>query len=302
MNEKISLLLPTRGRPNLVKRLFQSIVDHTTDLGNVEIIMYIDEDDYKSHAIKDSRLNLIKIIGHRSTMGDYNTKCLNRSSGDIIILMNDDLTVSSTGWDKIISNFALTIPDGIFLAYPNDKESGHHMCTFPIMSRKTCEILSKPYPKEYDALYIDVHIFDVFTRLKHIGYDRMFYLENVIFDHRHFINGRVRPDAGYSHKNRFKDAMTFISLRHLRQVSAQRLLAAIENKPLPALPDHLTLEHPPDNLVRAIMKYFAIFLTDYGLPVSWRLLWFIRFTKYYAAMKSGMNFLKRKSYTLYGSE
>ena len=113
----------------------------------------------------------------------------------------------------------------------------------------------------------------------------------------------MRPDASYSHKNRFKDAMTFISLRHSRQISAQRLLAAIEDKPLPALlPDHLTSEDPPDNLVHAIMKYFAIFLTDYGLPISWRLLLFIRFTKYYAAMKSGMNFLKRKSYTLYGSE
>lgn len=264
--------------------------------------MNLDEDDSESHGIENSRLNIIKNIGPRSTMGAYNTTCLGCSSGEIIILMNDDLVIRTKNWDQIISDFTRTIPDGIFLAYPNDKESGCHMCTFPIMSRKTCEILSNPYPKEYDALYIDVHIFDVFTRLKHIGYDRMFYLGNVIFDHRHFINGRVRPDAGYSHKNRFKDAMTFISLRHLRQISAQRLLAVIEDKPLPALPDHLISEDPPDNLVHAIMKYFAIFLTDYGLPVSWRLLWFIRFTKYYAAMKSGMNFLKRKSYTLYGSE
>jgi len=298
---KISLLLPTRGRPHLLKRFFQSIIDNTQDLKNVEIIMCLDDDDPQSHGIDNSKLNIVKLIGARSTMGDYNTKCLNHSSGNIIILMNDDLTICTPGWDKIISDFALTIPDGIFLAYPNDKEAGRHMCTFPIMSRKTCEILSNPYPKEYDALYIDVHIFDVFTRLKHIGYDRMFYLENVIFDHRHFINSRVRSDAGYSHKNRFKDAMAFISLRNLRQASAQRLLSTIEDRPLPKLPNHLIIEVQPDNLIHAFMKYSSIFLTDYGLPLGWRLLWFVRFTKYYAAMKSGLNFLKRKSYSLYGS-
>ena len=299
---KISLLLPTRGRIHLLRRLFQSIIDHTDDLNNIELVMCMDDDDPQSHGIDNPRLNIVKLIGARSTMGDYNTKCLNHSSGDIIILMNDDLTIDTPEWDRIISDFALTIPDGIFMAYPNDTQTGHTMCTFPIMSRKTCEILSKPYPKEYDALYIDVHIFDIFTRLKHLGKNRMFYLDNVVFEHNHFINGEVRSDANYFHKKRFTDAMTFISLRHLRQVSAQRLLAAIEDKPLPKLPDHLISEDPPDNLVHAIMKYFAIFLTDYGLPISWRLLWFIRFTKYYAAMKSGMNFLKRKSYTLYGSE
>lgn len=300
MNKKISLLLPTRGRPNLLKRLFHSIIDNTQDLKNIEVILCLDDDDPESHGIDDPRLNIVRLIGHRSTMGDYNTKCLNHSTGDIIMLMNDDLVICTKGWDQIILDFSLTIPDGIFMAYPNDNEAGKLGSTFPIMSKKTCGILSNPYPKEYDDLYIDIHIFDIFIRLKHIGENRMFYLDKVVFDHRHFANGKVRQDASYSHKNRTKDAMTFISLRHSRQVSAQRLHAAIENMRLPELPNHLIPEEPPENLARAFMKYFSIFLTDYGLPLSWRLNYFIRFTKYHAAMKSGLRFLARKSYTLYG--
>jgi len=299
-NIEISLLLPTRGRPLLVKRLFQSIIDQTNNLNKLEIIMYLDEDDSESHGIQDSRLNIVKIIGPRLTMGGYNTKCLERSSGKFIMLMNDDLVICTPQWDQMISDFAHTISDDHFLAFPNDCEAGRHMCTFPIMSRNTCDILLKPYPKKYDALYIDAHIFDIFTRLKHLGHDRMFYLEKVVFDHRHFINGKVRSDASYSHKNRFTDAMTFISLRHLRQVSAQRLVSVIENRPLPDLPNHFKPEEPPQNLAFAFYKYFFIFLKDYGLPLGWRLLWFVRFTKYYAAMKGGLHFLKRKSYTLYG--
>lgn len=300
MNHKISLLLPTRGRPLLVKRLFQSIIDYTTDLDNLEIIMYLDEDDHESHGIEDSRLHIIKKIGPRSTMGTYNTKCFEGSSGDIIMLMNDDLVILTPGWDRIIVDHFKSISDGIYLAYPNDSEAGHRMCTFPIMPRKTCEILLKPYPKEYEALFIDVHIFDVFLRLKHLGYDRMFYLKDVVFDHRHFISGKVRADANYLNKDRYKDGVTFTSLRHLRQISAKRLLGAIQGKPLPGFPDSIAMEKPPKNLAHAVIHYFSVFLTDYGLPLTWRLLWFVRYTKYFAAMKSGFGFLKRKSYTLYG--
>jgi glycosyltransferase involved in cell wall biosynthesis len=301
MNKKISFLLPTRGRPDLLKRLFQSIVDTTHDLKSVEIILCLDDDDLQSQHIDDPRLNIVKLIGTKSTMGDYNTKCLNRSTGDIIILLNDDLTLETPGWDRIISDFALTIPDGIFMAYPNDTESRQHMCTFPIMSRKTCEILSNPYPQEYEALHIDQHIFDIFIRLKHLGKNRMFYFDNVIFKHNHFINGDVRPDASYSHKKRLPDAMVFISLRHLRQVSAQRLLSSIEGRSLPAVSHCVVIEKPPANLLQAIFKYFTVFFRDYGLPLSRRFILFAGFLKYYAAMVSGLNFLKRKSYTLYGS-
>ncbi len=300
MNNKISLLLPTRGRPLLVKRLFQSIIEHTNELDDLEIILYLDGDDHESHGIENPGLHIIKNIGPRSTMGAYNTKCFECSSGDIIMLMNDDLVILTPGWDNIIKDFALTISDDIFLAYPDDME-GAKNSTFPILSRKACKILSRPYPIEYESLYIDTHIFDIFTRLKYLGQNRIFFLDNVVFDHRHFINGKIRQDANYSHKNRFQDAMTFISLRHLRQLSAHRLLAAIKNESLPELPEQSIFEVPPDNLAHAFVKYFSIFLKDYGLPLYWRLLWFVRFTKYYAAMKSGIVFLKRKSYTLYGS-
>ena len=300
MNPKISFLLPTRGRPELLRRLFQSIVDTTHDPDNIEIVMCLDEDDLQSQRIEEPRLNIVKLLGTRSTMGVYNTKCLNHSSGDIIILLNDDLVMETPSWDRIISDFALTIPDGIFMAYPNDTETRQHMCTFPIMSRKTCEILLKPYPLEYEALYIDQHIFDIFIRLKHLGKNRMFYLDNLIFKHNHFINGDVRSDASYAHKKRFPDAMVFISLRHMRQVSARRLLSSIESQSLPVLPHHVVIEKVPASLPEAIFKYFNVFFRDYGLPFRRRFILFAGFLRYYAAMEIGLAFLQRKSYTLYG--
>jgi len=300
MSRRISLLLPTRNRPFLLKRLFRSIIDHTYDINNLEIILCLDNDDAESRSIEDYRLNIVKTIGPPGTMGEYNTRCLQASSGDLIMLMNDDLTMCTIGWDQLIINFANRISDGIFLAYPDDMEKAN-LSTFPILSRKTCEILKIPYPKEYEDTFIDDHIFDIFIRLKRLGHNRIFYLDNIKLDHRHFINDKVRPDVNYSHKNRYKDGLIFLSLRHLRQTQAMRLLAAIKGRSMPPLSDKVEMVEPAKNLAQAFLRYSSICLTDYGLPIFRRLRWLIRFTKYYAAMKSGMSFLRNKTYTLYGS-
>lgn len=298
--KKISLLLPTRNRLFLVKRLFESIVKHTADKDNLEIVLCLDDDDFQGHSIEDNRLNLIKIVGPKATMGELNTRSLEASSGDIIMLINDDLVVCTPGWDEIIRKLAENIYDEVYLAYPDDMEKAN-LSTFPIMSRKTCEILSQPYPKQYDALFIDDHVFDIFKRLKHLGKNRIYYLNNIKFDHRHFIEGNVRQDTSYIHKNRYKDYITFISLIYLRQLSAIRLKAFIDYEKLIDLPDRIEILDPPAGMIEAVTRYSWLFLKDYGLPMRSRLRWFIRFTKYYAAMKVGVGFLKAKTYSLYGS-
>ncbi|CAB5093776.1 hypothetical protein D3OALGA1CA_1070 [Olavius algarvensis associated proteobacterium Delta 3] len=300
MKKKISLLLPTRDRPDLLRRLFHSLAVNTEDPRNVEILLRVDEDDQRSLGIRAGNIDIVEIVGPRDTMGAYNTDCMRRASGDIMILMNDDLVVRTPLWDNRIRSFTRTVPDGIFLAYPEDMESHGRMCTFPILSRRTCELLADPYPMGYDALNIDQHIYDVFLRLRHMGHNRMFFLDKVIFEHAHFVNGIPRADASYGHKNRYLDSMVFIALRHQRQVSAMRLRSAIENTPLPPLPAPQPPATPPSNLLSALVRYFQVFMLDHGLPLSRRLLLYAGFTKYFAAMKSGMGFLRGKFYTIYG--
>ncbi|MFZ3047303.1 MAG: hypothetical protein WA151_15455, partial [Desulfatirhabdiaceae bacterium] len=87
----------------------------------------------------------------------------------------------------------------------------------------------------------------------------------------------------------------------LRQICAYRLLAAIKGMSLPDLPSSISLLPPPRNFADAVYNYSTKFLQDNGLPLRRRLLWFIRFTKYFIAMKGGINLLKAKTYTLYGS-
>ena len=78
---KISLLLPTRGRPHLVQRIFQSLISQTANLEDIEVVLYVDDDDDRSHSLDCDGVRLVKIIGPRLSHGGYNTACLNRSSG-----------------------------------------------------------------------------------------------------------------------------------------------------------------------------------------------------------------------------
>ena len=70
---RISILLPTRERPHLVRRLFDSLAMRTDSLNDLEVILYLDDDDETSHDISEERFSVIKIIGPRASMGAYNT-------------------------------------------------------------------------------------------------------------------------------------------------------------------------------------------------------------------------------------
>lgn len=282
---KISLLLPTRGRPHLVQRFFQSLIAQTANLKDVEVVLYVDDDDHGSHSLDCDGISLAKIIGPPLSMGGYNTACLSRSSGEIVVLMNDDVVVRTPGWDGQIIRFAAGIPDGIFLAYGNDLHMGKRMCTFPILSRKACKVMIKPYPGEYQGGFIDWHLLDVFKRLKYMGQNRIFYLDELVFEHLHLDAGKAGSDPTYQSRGRYEGDWTFVSLRDLRQVTAERLRAVIMGRPLPELSPASGLPSRPGNDIWVLLRYASVFLLDFALPIHERLHLFAWMTARYLRYK-----------------
>ena len=65
MRPSISFLLPTRGRPTLVERLFRSMVETTSRLDRVEVVLYVDEDDTGSHHLASEQVSVTRIVGPR---------------------------------------------------------------------------------------------------------------------------------------------------------------------------------------------------------------------------------------------
>jgi len=282
----ISILLPTRGRSTLVNRLFSSITETTSNLNQVEVVLYIDVDDAGSHELDSKDFRVVRIIGPALTMGGYNSACLKKARGDVVILANDDMVIHSPGWDDRIREMNAEFEDRIYLGYANDLFKKDRFCTFPIISRRTCELLSNPYPSVYRRAFIDSHLFDIFKRLQRAGFDRIRYCEELIFEHLHYRIGKASYDETYANaqKERFADDSTFIALIAMRSAAANRLISAIKNESvLPSVDVNCQYEAPA-GIPSAVRLFTRRFLLDGGLPFRWRLfLWYWFIGRYLAA-------------------
>lgn len=224
--KKISIILPTRDRIKLVKRLLNSIIEHTSDLQSLEIILYVDHDDAESSAISSSVLSLYKIIGPRDTMGNMLRRCYEKSTSNYIVLLNDDAVIRTLAWDHLILEAAKRFPDDIVLMYVNDRYQGRRVPTFPILSRKTCDLIGKICPAQYKRHCIETHILDIFNRLKDLGHERILYLPHVVFEHMNYelseFSYENKPIDDYAN-----DQSLYFSLMQNRQVIAKKLNDAI---------------------------------------------------------------------------
>ena len=224
-----SLLLPTRGRVPLVQRLFDSVVATTTKLRRLEVVLYVDEDDPESRKISRHELSIVKIVGRRDeTMGNMNRACYEASHGRYVMLINDDAVFRTTGWDTRVLEAAARFPDGISLIYGNDLDQGEAVPTFPIVSRAACELIGELCPRGYRNLHIESHLLDIFKRLARLGYYRICYLEDVIFEHMHHVVGKAVVDSIYIKKNQRADDLLFIALDDERAFKARLLVQHIE--------------------------------------------------------------------------
>ncbi len=198
----ISLLMPTRHRVNRAGLFLQSVVDTADNLLDIEVVLAIDDDDKDSQEICSPHVDLkiVKVIAPRASMGELNTRCLNNSTGQIVMLVNDDIIIRTKSWDRCFIEISKNFEDEIYLIHTKDGFSDEKFPIFPILSRKFCFLISDPFPKLYLRDGIDTHIYDIFMRLNDLGYDRVVYLPNIFFEHLHYLNGKSEMDSVYSDK------------------------------------------------------------------------------------------------------
>src|SRR5262245_44170130 len=136
-----SLIVPTRGRPEQLRRMLTSVADTTARPESLEIVLVVDADDPGSLAFADQRLHIRHIVvPPGQTMGALNTAGYHASRGRWLMLLNDDVESRTPGWDDVIQACTRVFLDEIALIHVNDLVMQTHLCTFPIVSRRFCEI------------------------------------------------------------------------------------------------------------------------------------------------------------------
>ena len=227
-NKEISIIIPSRGRPQKLTEMMNSVLNFASAPKLIEFVLYIDEDDKSNYEMFDNKAIIIK--GKRTYMGIMNNLCIQQASGKVIILCNDDVIVRTKKWDDIIYENIKLYADSIFLLYPNDLNKGSKLCSFPVFSKKFYLRYPGLFPENYKGTLIDLHIMDIFIQLKELGINRIKYLDNVVFEHLHYTTGKSSFDKTYSDRNRFADDDLFIAYSDLRLNLSNKIASDINTK------------------------------------------------------------------------
>lgn len=225
----ISMILPTRERPALARRMLDSAFESADRPDGLEAVLYVDRDDTPSHGIDHAGLNVVKLIGPRAKMGAITQACFAASHGRVLMLVNDDQVFRTTGWDTELLNTFARIPDDVALVWGNDLCRGATFPTHPVLSRTVCEILGGVCPRAYRRDYIDTHIYDVFCTLRRLGHDRLVHLSHLVFEHLQVDVGKADVDNTSIKLSKSDDEITYIAWAEERRLAAARLYRHIES-------------------------------------------------------------------------
>ena len=229
----ISVLLPTRKRPDKLKRLVKSLHDMSNNLP--EIVVYVDDDDQET-IDKATELNLKLVVGSRLdclsdtwSLSDMWNKCYAHSTGDIVVTCGDDVVFLTPSWDVMVESCFAKYPDKIIMVYGDivfgDEARPSH--NHPIIHRRSVEAVgyfSPPYPPFTGNDFWWRDVFTYLNRICHVHF---------IMDHLHYTVDKSEFDETYKEsmeRSPFLEAMTkYYKMSYERLEDTAKLQAVIDS-------------------------------------------------------------------------
>jgi len=187
----ISILCPTRGRPENVKRLLDSIAATSSVLP--EVIFYVDDDDTTfPGALGYPNASVVR--GPRITLSDCWNKLAAIATGEILMNAGDDLIFKTKGWDDEVKQSFANFPDRLVFVHGDDGHFGRRFGTHGFVHRKWVEAVGYFIPPYFSSDFGDTWLNEVANRL-----DRRVALP-FLAEHMHPIWNKAEWDQ--THKER----------------------------------------------------------------------------------------------------
>jgi hypothetical protein len=206
-----SCIMPTRGRPHLLKQCIHSFMSKASRPKLVEFWLAFDIDDKSNNEIDDyvcrTGYNVKYIKVHRTDWfhRDYHNRLLKLCQGKYIIGLNDECEIVQNQWDDIlvheIENFVADKIDRIAYVYINDStHQGNNLfantgCCFPIFTREACQAAGCYIPDEVPMWGGDLVVYHIYRSLKEY---RVLDIQKKlqILHHSHHNSTRGEDDQG----------------------------------------------------------------------------------------------------------
>ena len=199
----ISILMATRGRPELAFKSLKSMIDLAHNVDEIEFCVAIDNDDIKSMDYfketvvpwfeeKDHNILVMTFdrLGYANLPKYMETLALN-SRGAWLIVWNDDALMESQDWDKEIVSYT-----GQFklLAF-KDNHNEHPYSIFPIVPREWVVLFGTISPQQAIDAWVSqiAYIVDCFQRIEatvtHDRHDLTGNNDDATYAEREFLEG-----------------------------------------------------------------------------------------------------------------
>jgi hypothetical protein len=197
---KISIITPTRARPNNIERLINSGLDNAHYKNQIEFLFYVDFDDILSINKLDELIllynceQIVYLLGPRIIMSDMNNKLYERSKSDILMFCGDDIIFRTKNWDLKVLNEFNRFNDKIIFVHGDDGYWGSKFGTHGFLHKKWVETTGYFLPPYFSSDYCDTWINEVSNLI-----NRRFYIE-ILTEHMHPNFGKGEFDLNHQER------------------------------------------------------------------------------------------------------
>lgn len=184
---KMMIIVPTRGRPENAKRLYEAVL-RTSD---ASIVFCIDDDDPRFNDYLDSSLPL-RIGPRKRLVGTLNDVSKEFLDYDVIGFLGDDTIPKTYRWDQnILDNFQKNM-----VAYANDGHQREGLPTGVFLDSRIIDILGYMVPPTF------IHLFaDNYWKTLGEALGTLQYFADVDIEHMHPYAGKAQHDQTYEEAN-----------------------------------------------------------------------------------------------------
>jgi len=209
----ISVLLPTRGRREVLKSSLESLITKAKNPEKVELLLGIDDDDeglreyieaeiapmLREHKV-ECRANIFKPLGYENLHVYVNTLAGN-ASGEWLFFWNDDGVMVTDNWDEVIRGYT-----GQFkLLAPRDNHNGHPYAIFPIVPRDWFMLIDHLSQNAQNDAWLShiAYMLDIFERIDvefiHDRADITGNNDDPTFQNRKYMEGNPSDPKDFGH-------------------------------------------------------------------------------------------------------
>lgn len=224
----ISILLPTKNRPNNLIRFADNILATADNPANIELCFYLDDDDTISIPAVQTvaeKISTQALQGNLKMGSQMYNELYRVANGEIFMISADDIIFKNKGWDTLVVNKFDEYDDKILYLYGEDGFQHGRIGTHGFIHNNWIDILGYTLPIQLSFAYVDEWLTEL---AKRVG--RNCYIPELIIEHLHPVVGKAVNDDTY--KNRAEPtnnlASYYNSLEPHRVKDAEKLNTFIQ--------------------------------------------------------------------------